>query len=83
MYFAGVLYGRKHEQERGENMSKTERILRLCADTMKMPGWNDALSMMTDKLSANELSDELLGDVAGGTSKPKTPDNSCLSFTDK
>jgi len=64
-------------------MSTTERILRLCADTMKMPGWNDALSMMTDKLSANALSDELLDNVAGGRLHPDIPASRDQSFTDK
>lgn len=50
-------------------MDKTEKLLRICADTLKMPGWRDALSIMTDKYSANELSDELLDDVAGGIAK--------------
>ena len=43
-----------------------EKLLRLCADTAKMPGWKDALSMMTDKNTAYALSDELLENVAGG-----------------
>lgn len=50
-------------------MEKTEKLLRICADTLKMPGWQDALSIMTDKYSANELSDEFLDDVAGGIVK--------------
>lgn len=64
-------------------MSKSERILRLCADTMKMPGWNDALSVMTDKLSANALSDDLLADVAGGSTKPNIPDRTDSAFVNK
>ncbi len=51
-------------------MGKTERLLRICADTLKMPGWRDALSMITDRYSANELSDDLLDDVAGGLTNP-------------
>ncbi len=51
-------------------MGKTERLLRICADTLKMPGWRDALSIITDRYSANELSDDLLDDVAGGITNP-------------
>ena len=54
-------------------MLKTEKLLRLCADTMKMPGWNDALSMMTEKNTGFALSDELLENVAGGTTKDVQP----------
>ena len=51
-------------------MSKTERLLRLCADSMKMSGWNDALEMMTDsvtdKCTSKMLTDDELAMVAGG-----------------
>ena len=53
-------------------MSKTERLLRLCADSMKMSGWNDALEMMTDsvtdKCTSKMLTDDELAMVAGGVS---------------
>ena len=51
-------------------MGKAERLLRICADTLRMPGWRDALSIITDRYSANELSDDLLDDVAGGLTNP-------------
>ena len=51
-------------------MSKTERLLRLCADSMKMSGWNDALEMITDsvtdKCTSKMLTDDELAMVAGG-----------------
>ena len=47
-------------------MNEAEKLLRLCADTMKMPGWRDALSLLTEEQSRVALSDELLADVAGG-----------------
>lgn len=50
-------------------MNKTEKLLKICADTMQMSGWHDALSIMTEKYSLNELSDDLLDNVAGGVTK--------------
>ena len=51
-------------------MSKTERLLRLCADSMKMSGWNDSLEMITDsvmdKCTSKMLTDDELAMVAGG-----------------
>ena len=51
-------------------MSKTERLLRLCADSMKLSGWNDALEMITDsvtdKCTSKMLTDDELAMVAGG-----------------
>lgn len=56
-------------------MTNAEKLLRLCADTMKMPGWNDALSMMTEKNAAFALSDELLENVAGGRTNDDPSDH--------
>ena len=56
-------------------MNSAEKLLRLCADTMKMPGWNDALSMMTEKNAAFALSDELLENVAGGRTNDDPTDH--------
>ena len=54
-------------------MKKTERLLHLCADSMKMPGWNDSLERITEnvmnKCTENMLSDEELQMVAGGIVK--------------
>ena len=51
-------------------MSKTEQLLGLAADSMKMPGWDDGLSMMVDsvrqKTVKRVLSMEDLQQVAGG-----------------
>ena len=57
-------------------ISKAEKLLRICADTTKMPGWNDALSMMTEKDAAFALSDELLENVAGGRTNDDPSDHS-------
>ena len=56
-------------------MLKTEKLLKICADSMKMPGWNDALSMMTEKNAAFALSDELLENVAGGRTNDDPSDH--------
>lgn len=56
-------------------MNSAEKLLRLCADTMKMPGWSDALSMMTEKNAAFALSDELLENVAGGRTNDDPSDH--------
>ena len=56
-------------------MKNAEKLLRLCADTVKMPGWNDALSMMTDKNAAFALPDELLENVAGGRTNDDPSDH--------
>ena len=56
-------------------MGNAERLLRICADTLRMPGWRDALSIITDRYSANELSDDLLDDVAGGITNPDLSKN--------
>ena len=56
-------------------MTNAEKLLRLCADTMKMPGWNDALSLMTEKNAAFALSDELLENVAGGRTNDDPSDH--------
>ena len=56
-------------------MGKAERLLRICADTLRMSGWRDALSIITDRYSANELSDDLLDDVAGGLTNPDLSKN--------
>ena len=56
-------------------MTNAEKLLRLCADTMKMPGWNDALSMMTENNAAFALSDELLENVAGGRTNDDPSDH--------
>ena len=50
-----------------------EKLLRMCADTMKMPGWNDALSRMTDKNAVYALPDEFLENVAGGVVNSEIP----------
>ena len=51
-------------------MKETEKLLKICADSMKMPGWKDALSMMTEKTEDScrglILSDDELAQVAGG-----------------
>lgn len=51
-------------------VNKTEKLLQLCADTVKMPGWNDSLERMTDsvlnKCLSNLLSDDEFEMVAGG-----------------
>ena len=51
-------------------MKGTEKLLKICADSMKMPGWKDALSMMTEQAerfgNAHLLDDDELAMVAGG-----------------
>ena len=51
-------------------MNKTEKLLHLCADTMKLPGWNDSLERIGEnvmnKCRSNILSDDELEKVAGG-----------------
>ena len=51
---------------------KVEKMLRQCADTAEMPGWNDALTVMTESVQkkAEALSDDELFSVAAGT-RPK------------
>ena len=41
---------------------KVEKMLRQCADTAEMPGWNDALTVMTESVQkkAEALSDDEL-----------------------
>lgn len=48
---------------------KVEKMLRQCADTAEMPGWNDALTVMTESVQkkAEALSDDELFSVAAGT----------------
>ena len=49
---------------------KAEKMLKIAADSWKMPGWNDTLSMVVDsampKTGLRALSDEDLQLVAGG-----------------
>ena len=56
-------------------MKETEKLLHICADTLKMPGWNDALSMLTEQaersVSAHLLDDDELANVAGGVPAAK------------
>ena len=51
---------------------KVEKMLRQCADTAEMPGWNDALTVMTESVQkkAEALSDDELFSVAAGA-RPK------------
>ena len=54
---------------------KAEKMLKIAADSWKMPGWNDTLSMVVDsampKTGLRALSDEDLQLVAeGGTHPP-------------
>ena len=60
-------------------MLKTEKLLKICADSMKMPGWKDALSMMTEQaersVSAHLLDDDELAMVAGGVPAAKKRTN--------
>ena len=55
-------------------MKETEKLLKICADSMKMPGWKDALSMMTEQAerfgNAHLLNDDELAMVAGGALDP-------------
>ena len=45
-----------------------EKLLNIAADSSRMPGWNDSLSLMLNKesLSIKALDDEQLSKVAGG-----------------
>ena len=54
---------------------KVEKMLRQCADTAEMPGWNDALTVMTESVQkkAAALSDDELFSVAAGAKPKKEP----------
>lgn len=49
-------------------MGKAEQLLKLAADSHRMPGWEDSLSYIVDKARGGMqvLSDEDLQNVAGG-----------------
>ena len=50
-----------------------ENLLDLAADSCKMPGWKDSLSLILDKETSaiKALDDDLLSQVAGGLVDPK------------
>ena len=54
-------------------MSKIEKLLRISADSHKMPGWNDSLSYVLgrEEISLHALTDEQLDMVAGGVDVPE------------
>ncbi len=60
---------------------KVEKMLRQCADTAEMPGWNDALTVMTESVQkkAAALSDDELFSVAAGA-KPKIEPSRRVDF---
>lgn len=60
---------------------KVEKMLRQCADTAEMPGWNDALTVMTESVQkkAEALSDDELFSVAAGA-RPKTEPSRRVDF---
>lgn len=60
---------------------KVEKMLRQCADTAEMPGWNDALTVMTESVQkkAEALSDDELFSVAAGT-RPKIEPSTRVDF---
>ncbi len=60
---------------------KVEKMLRQCADTAEMPGWNDALTVMTESVQkkAAALSDDELFSVAAGA-RPKIEPSRRVDF---
>ena len=60
---------------------KVEKMLRQCADTAEMPGWNDALTVMTESVQkkAAALSDDELFSVAAGA-RPKIEPSRRVEF---
>lgn len=54
-----------------------EKLLDLAADSCKMPGWKDSLSMILDKeaSSIKALDDDLLSQVAGGSQVEPDPED--------
>lgn len=60
---------------------KVEKMLRQCADTAEMPGWNDALTVMTESVQkkAEALSDDELFSVAAGA-RPKIEPSRRVDF---
>lgn len=64
-----------------EGKEKVEKMLRQCADTAEMPGWDDALTVMTESVQkkAEALSDDELFSVAAGV-KPKIEPSRRVDF---
>lgn len=63
------------------NKEKVEKMLRQCADTAEMPGWDDALAVVTETVQkkAEALSDDELFSVAAGV-KPKIEPSRRVDF---
>ena len=65
------------------DIARLESMLRLCAATAEMPGWNDALAAITETVQrgAEKLSDDELWMVAAGVKEPRLKPDKGVSLT--